>query len=243
MPEHIGIVACSGPGALLCYETICAEAHHRLGGHDHPEISLHAFSFGEHVRRLETGDWPGIGRLLLESARKLASIGAAFAICPDNTVHQAMPHVEPGSPIPWLHIADPVAEAAARGGVRRLGILGTRYLMEGPVYREKLETAGIEWCVPSSPARERINEIIFRELVFGQVTAEARGQLVGIIDDLRRTESCDAVVLGCTELPLIITADVSPLPVLDSTRLLARAALRRSIADDGAHSSHSSHRQ
>ena len=111
-----------------------------------------------------------MGVLLLESARKLASIGATFAICPDNTVHQALPYVEPQSPIPWLHIAEVVAEEAQRMGARRLAVLGTRYLMEGPVYAEKLAAVGLEWRTPGEADRATINRIIFEELVFSRVT-------------------------------------------------------------------------
>ena len=229
MAEHIGIVACSAPGAALCYETICSESQDLLGPHEHPEVSMHAFSFGRYVRLLEAGDWRAVGRLLVESAGKLASIGAKFAICPDNTVHQAMEYVVGESPLPWLHIAEVVAHEAQRTGARRLGILGTRYLMQGPVYPEKLAAVGIEWRIPSESDREKIHAIIFDELVFSRVTETARSELGRIIDTLARDESCDAVVLGCTELPLAVTPDVSSLPTLDSTRLLARAAILRSI--------------
>ncbi len=229
MPDPIGIVACSAPGAALCYETICAEAQELLGQHEHPEISMHAFSFGTHVRLLQGGDWNRIGQLLLESVNKLASIGAKFAICPDNTVHQALPFVESKSPIPWLHIADAVAAEAQRIGAKRLAVLGTRYLMEGPVYAEKLDAAGIEWRIPPAAQRDRVNAIIFEELVASRVRPASQAALADIITQLHQSEACDAVVLGCTELPLAVTEGVSPIPTLDSTRLLARAAIRRSV--------------
>jgi len=229
MADHIGIVACSAPGAALCYETICSESQNLLGPHEHPEISMHAFSFGRHVRLLEAGDWPAMGKLLVESAGKLASIGAKFAICPDNTVHQAMEYVVGETPIEWLHIAQVVAAEARRTGARRLGILGTRYLMEGPVYAEKLGQLGIEWRIPSAADRATIHAIIFDELVFNRVTPKSQDELGRIIAKLERDEACDAVVLGCTELPLAVTGKISSLPTLDSTRLLARAAIRRSV--------------
>jgi aspartate racemase len=229
MHDHIGIVACSAPGAALCYETICAEAPEFLGSHAHPEVSMHAFSFAEHVRLLEAENWEGIGQLLAQSATKLASIGASFAICPDNTAHQAMEYAQAASPVPWLHIAEPVLQGIRQLRARRVGILGTRYLMEGPVYREKLDAAGIEWRIPPRPDRDIINSIIFKELVLGRISDDARTELHRIIEDLRRDQSCQAIILGCTELPLAITSDGSPLPVLDSTRLLARAAIRKAI--------------
>jgi aspartate racemase len=230
MPLAIGIVACSAPGAALCYETICTEAQQLLGPHEHPEVAMHAFSFGTHVTLLQAGDWHGIARLMLESVTKLASIGAQFAVCPDNTVHQALPLMESKSPIPWLHIADAVADEANQKGFKRLAVLGTRYLMEGPVYRERLGAAGIDWRIPAPAARERINSIIFDELVYRRVTPSSQRELSAVIDMLRETESCDAVVLGCTELPLAVTPDDSSLPTLDSTRLLARAAIRHSAS-------------
>jgi aspartate racemase len=229
-PDPIGIVACSAPGAALCYETICTEAQALLGPHEHPEIAMHAFSFGAHVRLLQAGDWNAMGQMLLESVNKLASIGAKFAICPDNTVHQALPLIENKSPIPWLHIADAVAAEARRIGAKRLAVLGTRYLMEGPVFAEKLNAAGIEWRIPPAAQRDRINTIIFDELVASRVTPPSQAALSDIITQLHQTEACDAVVLGCTELPLAVTEGISPIPTLDSTRLLARAAIRRSVS-------------
>jgi aspartate racemase len=132
---HIGIVACSAPGAALCYETICVEASQLMGRHHNPEVSLHAVDFGEHVRCVEQDDWDGVAELILMSVKKLATIGATFAICPDNTAHIAIDKIVAISPVPWLHIADAVAEEARFRGYRRLGLLGTRHLVESAVYR------------------------------------------------------------------------------------------------------------
>ena len=169
-----------------------------------------------------------MGRLLVDSATKLASLGAKFAICPDNTVHQAIDLGCAESPIPWLHIAEAVTREAVRIGAKRVGILGTRYLMEGPVYPRVLKAAGIEPQLPKASHRVAIHEIIFGDLVYGRVTDETRSRLQAIVADLQ-AQGCDAVVLGCTELPLAISPELSPLPTLDSTRLLARAAIRRAI--------------
>ena len=227
MTQHIGIVACSAPGAALCYETICVEAERRLGGHHNPEISLHMFDLAEHVRFLEQDDWNGIADLMIRSVRKVAASGADFAICPDNTIHAAMEKVIPSSPIPWLHIAEVVAQEAKNRNFKRVGLLGTRYLMEGPVYPEKLAPAGVEWRLPAPDDRERVNGLIFDDLVYGRVTKEAEAEFVRIIETFKSREHCDAVVLGCTEIPLVVSDEKSPLPTLDSTRLLARAALKR----------------
>src|SRR5271156_3821765 len=118
MPKHIGIVACSAEGASLCYRTLCAEGAQWLGPHAHPEISMHTPSYADYVTCFESGDWRGVGELMLSSAEKLARSGADFLICPDNTIHQALPHIEPRSPLPWLHIAEVVAAEAAERGYR-----------------------------------------------------------------------------------------------------------------------------
>ena len=151
MAQHIGIVACSAEGAALCYRTICVEGAQLLGAHAHPEISMHSHSLAEYVQCIHRDDWPGVGELMLSSARKLASIGAEFLICPDNTIHQALPHVEPRSPLPWLHIADVVADEALARGFRHLGLTGTRWLVESEVYPERLTARGLEYARPTPP--------------------------------------------------------------------------------------------
>ena len=227
--KHIGIVACSAEGASLCYRTICTEASALLGRkYAHPEVTMHTPNFAEYMKGIEAEDWKAVADLMLASAKKVAGAGADFAICPDNTIHQAFALFIDKSPIPWLHIAEVVAEEAGRHGYRKLGILGTRFLAEGPVYREKLDAAGIAHMTPEKADRERINSIILEELVAGIFKNEARDYFTGVINWLKE-QSCDAVVLGCTEIPLIVTHESSPLPALDSTRLLARAALRKAI--------------
>ena len=225
---HIGIVACSTEGAALCYRTISLEGGQRLGRHDHPEVSLHSFSLAQYMKSVDAGDWAGVAELMLASAEKLARAGTDFLICPDNTIHQAFDLVEHRSPRPWLHIAREVASEAKRRGYKRLGVLGTRYLMEGPVYSQALKAAGIEYRIPSAVERERINQIIFDELVNGQFLPRSLAYHVEVIREMKE-EGCDAVVLGCTEIPLLVTPESSPLPTLDSTRLLARAAVAKAI--------------
>jgi aspartate racemase len=225
---HIGIVACSTEGAALCYRTISLEGARMIGRHDHPEVSLHSFSLAEYMKCIDANDWAGVAELMLSSAEKLAKAGADFLICPDNTIHQAFDLVEHRSPRPWLHIAREVAAEAKQRGHRRLAVLGTRYLMEGPVYREALKAAGIEHRVPGAEQRERINQIIFDELVNGQFVPRSLAYHIEVIRELK-DEGCDAVVLGCTEIPLLVSPEASPLPTLDSTRLLARAAVRKAV--------------
>ena len=228
MTQHIGIVAGSAEGAALCYRTICLEAPGVMGEHNHPEITMNSVPLAEHMRHIRANDWEALAEALVASARKVAQAGADFAICPDNTYHQAFKYLVRRSPIPWLHIAGAVAAEAHHLGYVRLGILGTKYLMEGPVYPEALEEFRIESKIPDEADREKINEIIFKELVNGIFPETSRLYFNEVASKLK-ARGCDAVVLGCTEIPLIVRPDDTPLPTLDSTRLLARAALRRAL--------------
>ena len=231
MLQHIGIIACSAEGAALCYRTICAEGAALLGPHAHPEISMHTHSLADYVTCLERGDWQGVGDLMLASANKLATIGADFLICPDNTIHQALPAIERRSPRPWLHIAEVAAAEAVARGFRRVGLTGTRWLVDSDVYPERLGARGVTYLRPTPAERDETNRIIMEELVYGVFKPEAVACFQRVIGRMKG-EGCDAVILGCTEIPLIINDSNSPLPALDSTRLLARAALRR--AAEGA---------
>ncbi len=227
MALHIGIVACSAEGAALCYRTICDEAPAIMGRHMHPEVSMHTYPLAEYMKHVDgPGGWQAVADLMLSSAGKLKKIGADFLICPDNTIHHAMPFVVPKSPLPWLHIAEEVAEEAKRRGFRKLAVTGTKYTMEGTVYPEVLAKYGIDFRIPSAIDRGKINTVIFDELVNGVFRSESLGVFCAIIDRLK-SEGCDAVVLGCTEIPLLVSQESSSLPVLDSTRILARAAIRK----------------
>lgn len=227
-PLHIGIVCCSAEGAALCYRTICIEGAQHLGPHAHPEVSLHTPSLADYTACLERGNWQGVADLMLASAEKLARSGADFLICPDNTIHAAFPLVEPHSPLPWLHIVEVVAEEALQRGFRCLGVTGTRWLVESEVYPEKLKARGLAFLRPEPAEREELNRIIMEELVYGLFKPQSVAAYRQMIESLK-ARGCDAVILGCTELPLIVSDANSPLPTLDSTRLLARAALRRAV--------------
>lgn len=227
--KHIGIVACSAEGAALCYQTICQTAARWLGGHEHPEITMHSPSLQRYVEYLNAGDWAGVASLMLASARKLAAAGADFLICPDNTIHQALPKVVPKTTLPWLHIAEVVSDEAVRRGFRRVGIMGTRWLVDGDVYPAKLSTRGLESVRPGLADRDELNRIILDELVHGEFKSESTAYLCAVTERLKAA-GCDSIVLACTELPLVLGDVNSSLPVLDSTRLLARAALRKATA-------------
>ena len=233
MAKHVGIVACSAEGAALCYRTLCAEAPRFMGEHLHPEVTMHTHPLGEYMVHIRSGDWGAVAELMLSSAAKLAGAGAEFAVCPDNTIHEAFELVAAVSPIPWLHIAEAVADEATSRGLGVLAITGTKYLMTGPVYPEVLGRHGIVCRVPEEAERERIDAIIFSELVNGVSTEQSRQYFNTVIRRMR-DEGCDGVVLGCTEIPLLVDPDDCPLPVLDSTRLLARAALREALKQRGA---------
>jgi len=230
MPLHIGIVACSTEGAALCYRSVSLEGSQMLGPHDHPEVSLHSHSLAKYMQYIRVNDWTGVAELMLSSADKLARAGADFLICPDNTIHQAFDLIEHRSPRPWLHIAREVAKEAQRRQFKRLAVLGTHYLMEGPVYREALKAAAIEYRIPGAEQRERLDRIIFDELVNAQFLPRSLAYYVEVIRSFQ-DEGCDAVVLGCTEIPLLVAPEASPLPTLDSTRLLAKAAVRKAVED------------
>jgi aspartate racemase len=225
---HIGIVACSTEGAALCYRTISLEGAALLGTHDHPDVSLHSHSLAKYMQHVYANDWAGVAELMLSSADNLAKAGADFLICPDNTIHQAFDLIEHRSPRPWLHIAREVAKEAQKRNFKRLAVLGTKYLMEGPVYRDALKAAGIDHRVPGPEQRQRIDQIIFDELVNAQFLPRSLAYHIEVIRALK-DEGCDAVALACTEIPLLVSPESSPLPTLDSTRLLAKAAVCKAV--------------
>ncbi len=226
----IGIVACSAEGAALCYRTICLEAQEAMGRDHHPDVAMHTHSLGVYMDAIHRGRWDEVGRLMADSAARVAAAGAAFAICPDNTIHQAYDEAVAASPIPWLHIAETVAEAARSSGFGRLAVLGTGPLMDGPVYRRAAGAAGIEVRFPEPPERERVHRAIFDELVQGELREETRADFVRILRRMAVEDGCEAAVLGCTEIPLLIREGDAPIPTLDSTRLLARRAIREALS-------------
>ena len=229
MPQHVGIVGCSAEGAALCYRSLCLEGEPLFGAHAHPEVSLHTHSLGTYMAHIRRHDWAAVGELMLDSSRKLARAGADFLICPDNTIHEALPGILARSPLPWLSIAEVVAEEAERRGHRRLGITGTRYLVASEVYPRALVPRHLQYQRPTEAEREEVDRIIMEELVRGVFKPAAVAYLQSVIRRMAEA-GCDAVVLGCTEIPLLIGDHNSSLPTLDSTRLLARAALRRAAS-------------
>lgn len=228
MAKRIGIVACSSEGAALCYQTICLGAAPLMGEYNHPEVLMHTIPFLRYKECVEAWDWAKVAKLMLSSARRLAHAGADFLICPDNTIHQAFDMVAEKSPLPWLHIAEVVRSKAQEKGLKRLAVLGTEFLMNGPVYRDILKKSGIETEIPNAPDQKLINKIILNELVYGVYSSESREYFISVIGGMKAL-GCDGVILGCTEIPKLMHPGESPLPLLDSTRLLAGAAVEEAL--------------
>lgn len=224
-PKHIGIVGVSYEGAALCYRTIIQEGKDWLGPFENPEVTMHQFSMAAYHVPSNANDWEQVSDTILESAEKLASIGAEFLICPDNTVHVSIDPILERSPLPWLHIAEEVGREAKAKGYKRVGLLGTQPLMEGPVYPRRFEPLGIELMTPDLTQREQVQKYIVEELIYGTMLPDTRTYFQSLIEEFKQ-KGCDAVGLCCTEIPLLISPEDSVLPTLDSTRLLARAALR-----------------
>jgi aspartate racemase len=222
--KHIGIVACSVEGAALCFREICAYSLKFMGEHLHPQVTLSCIAMGEWMPAFNRGDYEGVADFMLRETKIVAQAGAQFAICPDNSAHLAFKHVVSRSPIPWLHIAEEVAKAAVRDGYRHAALLGTRFTMRGPVYPEMFEKYAVKISSPAEGDQKIIDDIIFTELVNGIFSEASRLRYNEVIQRMQ-ARGCDSVILGCTEIPLLVRSDDCPLPTLDSTRLLARAAV------------------
>jgi aspartate racemase len=229
--RHLGIVGHSAEGAGLCFVSFCHDGEARLGPGLHPDVTLDCIAMGVSMAAWDAGDHDAIRATLAESVRRLAEAGADFFVCPDNTAHLALERPGDDLPLPGLHIAAVVADQAVADGRSRVGLLGTRYLVDGPVYPAALAARDIAVELPSDDERELVNRIIFDELVAGRFDDGARRQVVGIIERYAR-QGCDAVALVCTEIPILVAPADSPLPTLDSTRLLASAACRVAVGDD-----------
>jgi aspartate racemase len=222
--KHIGIVACSVEGAALCFREIAAYSLNFMGEHLHPQMTLSCIAMGEWMPAFNRGDYAAVAEFMLRETEIVAKAGAQLAICPDNSAHLAFKHVAARSPIPWLHIAEEVAKAAARAGFQHAALLGTRFTMRGPVYPEMFEKHALRISTPAEADQKIVDDIIFDELVNGIFSESSRLRYNEVIERMR-TRGCDSVILGCTEIPLLVRADDCPLPSLDSTRLLARAAV------------------
>jgi len=228
--KHIGVLAHSADGAGLCYLEMVRESGRRLGAHKHPEITLSILPMGPTIAWWDAGALAEINAYLRATAQRLADAGCDFFICPDNTAHIAFDAAREPYPLPGLHICEVLAQRAKADGRKRIALLGTRYTMQGPAYAAAFARNGLEMRVPGEGDQALINQVIFDELCLGETTAQSRTAFVRIIDEMK-AQGCDAVALSCTEIPLLITPDVSPLPTLDSTRLLAHEAVAVALGD------------
>jgi aspartate racemase len=228
--RHVGILGHSADGAALCFVEIVREASRRLGAHEHPEITLSILPMRRVLEGYERGDLTAVRHHLTRTAHRLVDAGCDFFVCPDNTAHIALEYPGDPLPLPGLHIAEIVAEQADAEGRNCVGLLGTKWTMEGAVYPAAFERHGISLRTPPPEERSLVDDVIFNELCQGVLTQTSSDEYIRIIEMLKR-EGCDAVALSCTEIPLLITPDVSPLPTLDSTRLLARAAVAAAVGE------------
>jgi aspartate racemase len=226
--KHVGILAHSVEGAALCLRAFCQEGFRELGAHSHPDVTLDCIALARSMEAWEQADYASIRAILAQSVTRLALAGADFFLCPDNTAHIALEEKGAELALPGLHIANVVAQRAALDGYRRIGVLGTKYTMNAALYPEALSTRGIQAFIPGAEERRVIDEIIFSELVNGIFSNASRQKYIHIIEQMQ-TQGCDAVALVCTEIPLLVTPGISPLPTLDSTRLLARAAFEVAV--------------
>lgn len=231
-PHHIGILAHSAEGATLSYRTVWQEGIRKMGAHDHPRITMSGGGMAPTLDLWERGDLAALRQIFWEDAERLAAAGADFFILPDNTAHIALEQPGEPFPIPCLHIAEVVAAQAQADGRRHMGVLGTSWTMEGPVYKDALARRALERSIPDPADRETIHKGIFDELCLGEFREDTRQLVIRIIGDLK-AQGCDAAALVCTEIPLLITPDISPLPIYDSTRLQARAAVAVALGHAG----------
>jgi aspartate racemase len=227
-PKSIGIVAHSAEGASLCFLTACHEGSRILGPHMHPTIVLSAVPMALSMEGWEKDDHRLVAKHLARGVQLVADAGADFYVCPDNTAHIVLEQIVGTLPLPGLHIAGVVCREIARHGWRRVGLLGTKWTMTGPVYSNALESHKMERMVPDESMRTRLNSAIFDELCQGIFTPQTTALFVQAIQELK-TRGAECVILGCTEIPLIITPANSPLPTLDSTRLLATYAIAEAL--------------
>ena len=226
--KHIGIVACSAEGAALCYRTIAQVAEQYVGDYNHPTITMHSIAMGEWMPAFNARDYRKVGEFMLKSAKVVAEAGADFAICPDNSCHLSWEYFIDRSPIPWLHIGEVVANDAERSGWKKAGLLGTRFTMNGPMYRDVFRRHSMDVLPPVPEDQQIIDDVIWSELVRGTFPETSRLRYNQVISRLKG-KGCDCVILGCTEIPLLVRQDDCPLPTLDSTRLLAQAAVKYAL--------------
>ncbi|GAB5497644.1 MAG: aspartate/glutamate racemase family protein [Phycisphaerales bacterium] len=228
--KKLGIVAHSAEGASLCFITACRHGSELLGAYMHPEIVMSAIPMALSMPGWESGDMDAVADHLAMGVRVAAEGGADFFICPDNTAHIVLETIADSLPIPGLHIADVVCSEIRSRGFKRVALMGTEWTMTGPVYERALRESGMEQIVPEEADRKTIHSAIFDDLCNGWVTDSIESNFVRITQKLK-DRGAECVILGCTEIPLVLNDNNSLLPTIDSTRLLARRAVELCISD------------
>lgn len=223
--KHFGIVAHSAEGAALCFTSFCHEGGVRLGPDLHPDVTVDCIAHGLSIKAWQEGDYEFIREIHARSISNLAKAGAVFFGCADNTSHIALEFPGPDFDLPGLNIGDVVAAEAKRRGMKKVGVLGTKFTMDGPVYRRAFAEKGIHFAIPENDDdRREIDRVVFEELVRGKFLDASRAFYQGVIEKLK-ADGCDGAAMVCTEIPILLEGVETVLPTLDSTRLLARAAL------------------
>lgn len=223
--KTIGILGgMSWESSAQYYAIINREVRRRRGGIVSAPIIMHSFDFDEIARLQREDAWERLGDILGEAAAGLERAGADVILIATNTMHLVAPQVEQRIACPLLHIADPLADAFKAAGHDTVGLLATRFTMEQPFYAERLEQHGLEIVVPEAGDRAEIHRIIFDELCAGEIREESREFFLRVIDDLAQ-RGAQGIALACTEIMLLIEQEHGPLPLFDTTRLHAHAAV------------------
>lgn len=226
---HIGIVAVSPEGAALCYRQISRQAARLVEGGRSPRITLHGEPFGDYLQALKAQDWIRVGELLRRSAEALARAGAEVCFSPDNAVQHGVHLAEVGSPVPWLMMTDLVAKRVEADGRKTVGIIGTKMVTSGSTYQTHLGLRGVRVLAPEPAEAEALDGIIFGELIYGKILPASQKRVLGIIKELAG-RGCEGVILGCSEAPLLVTPENSPIPVYDAADILSEGAIRHALS-------------
>ena len=220
----------SWESTALYYQLLNRLARERLGGQHSAKLVLWSFDFAPVAALQSAGLWDEATAVMIDAARKLERSGAEGIVICANTMHRMADEVQAAVGVPLIHVADAVAGAVSAAGVSRPLLLATRYTMEQSFYRDRLRRAGVEVLIPAEPDRARLHAIIFDELVQGRFKLASKEAVIAIVDSGQRGERIDSVILGCTELGLLIKPEDLSVPVFDTTELHARAAMDFALA-------------
>lgn len=229
--KTIGLIGgMSWESTLPYYRQINEGVRERQGGLHSARLVLYSVDFADIEHLQHEGNWDAAGQMLARAAQALQRAGADFLVLATNTMHKVAPAIEQAAELPLLHIADPTAEAIRAAGLRRVGLLGTRFTMEQEFYRQRLEQHhGIEVLIPDAQGRQTVHDIIYDELCQGRVLDDSRQRYRQVIAELI-DRGAEAIILGCTEIGLLVSAEDSSVPLYDTARLHALAAVEQALA-------------